>query len=308
MAVVYQDDFSAYTVGSPMPQGLWKGGPGTVLATSPPPGINHCQIGNIYTFGIGTCTAMTITFSLSIGSTAGSGNLLQLFNTNPFTLPLTNLLLTVRLEPDYTISLISTNSLGNSTPLATGGANCNTGVQSQFAISLDTFYYVELDVLFTGLTVVIISATLTISGGIGGCTGGITTNISVPGLFTGVSSANCLLFNVPGFLAGSIANVVVDNTSGAGYPFPSPPANRFGQVNQIVLELIEQATDEVAQVFQFVLEVIEQPSNEVAQVFQYVIELLSTNTGGVGGAVPLWIDMDYLSSSGTNLWTDTEMQ
>lgn len=305
MSIIFTDHFTSGTVGGPPPG--W-GGVGTITSDGINPTPTRAVAPEdmwVFPFGPGQAQG-TIFFNFKIyfGAVQFNGPICVLYNSDP-TVPGSDPLLSVVVEPDNSLSLITAGSNYLIDPVSL--LPCNTGSLNNYYLPMDTYCYIGMTFQFsTVMGKIVAGGSITVNGGEGAISGSLNTGILATATFTGMANVNELDFKGGSFQETGVANVDVDDSPAAPYPNPViPPAVLSARVSEFVLELIEQPTDANAFISQLGLELIELPTDANCRISQLVIELIGTNSPtppGIGFA--FWVDADLMESNNATVWID----
>lgn len=277
MSVIFDDDFSAYTIGT-FP-GTWRaiflGGSvqNTGLGGSPglqfnPGGV--IQKDNLKDPAVNTQPDVTVFFAFQGGD---SGSICSLHNINPITLGDDNNLLEVIVERDGSITVQTTGAIIGNT---------------QLPVSWKNWYFLQLNATFDqalvgGIFYVKVTVTLALQGQIliNNLVG--ISNVPVSTLVAGMG-INCYDFGAADIHGATIDNVRAEHPSVAinTYPHPGTP---FGRFSQAIVELAETANLALGRVSQAVVELSELPTTQKVRASQLVIEIIANLAVGEGWMV-----------------------
>jgi hypothetical protein len=298
MSIAWADNFTRYPVGAITPFGAWTGwnsGGGIVIGSGPNPGEKGVAVGDISTFGPGLLGVLTFFMGVSIGPTTVAGPILVLANTNPLNILQNVILVTLRLEPDRSLTIVGPGAeLGTSYPLLDSNKiPANTIAQGDpsyppVVMNENDYYYIALTASLFAAALddpVTISGTLQMQG-VTVCNGGAIAPFTWRDLpeIAFAPSFNRYEISLYDGISGNIANVAVDSSPLAPYPNPVPPKTLFARLSQLAIEPLEQPSNANVRMSQMGLEVLALPSQSNVRLSQFVIELLSNNPGGSPGS------------------------
>ncbi len=273
MALLFDDDFESYAVGSGLPFGPWSGTGGTIRNFGD--ASNQC-LGGFFDIWLFTLPqkGFTLTFSyLTPDAPQSPGILCRLSNQDPSG-PSGRDIFDLLIEQDNSLTCTA-----NGLDLKTAGGSgppLNSNILAGVSLSPSVWYFISLifdletDVLTNHL---VVNLTMYIDGSVIG-SGSVDTGINVTTLFTGDGKINKWEFFSTTIRGSYIDNITAqDSASSDVFPHPSADLSRHANVSQAAIEWLKLPSDSSARTSQAAMEWLKLPIPDM-RLSQAVIEII----------------------------------